>query len=181
MITREREIRWIWFSHYYLFVIWKLYYSVSFVISHCVPNLSRLAMPRRLTRGKFDRTKVCAPNIEIQETSANARGRFFGFDDFEVPGVAERTSTRKALFANRSLSSFVYSHRILSAVRAYNASRVTWPCGFVEMFFRALQCNASVRGDCHTTRAMLNFQTNRLDVCVLKLSVILARKSNQND
>lgn len=100
-------------------------------------NLSRSGTPRRLTRGKFDRAKVCAPNIEIRETSANARERFFGFDDFEVPGAAERSSTRKALFAIRSSSSFVYSHRMLSAVREYNASRVTWPCGFVEMFFRA--------------------------------------------
>lgn len=95
-----------------------------------------------LTRGEFDQTKVYAPNIEIRKTSANARARFFGFGDFEVPGVAERTSTRNALFANRSSSSFVYSHRMLPAVREYNASRVTWPCGFVEMFFRALQCNA---------------------------------------
>jgi len=40
---------------------------------------------------------------------------------------------------------FVEQFRLQSsnaAVREYNVSRVTWPCEFVEMFFRELQCNA---------------------------------------
>lgn len=128
--------------------IWKLYYSVSFVISHCVPNSSRSGAPRRLTRGEFDRAKVCAPNIQIRETRMhpNARERFFRFDDFEVPGVAERTSS--AQLRRKRCSRIVRRAVSFTVIECYpryvNIMRVelhghaaSWKCSFAR-----LQCNA---------------------------------------
>lgn len=179
---RERFIEFDFLNIFILFIccyLKALLFRILLVISHCVPNLSRSATPRRLTRGKFDRAKVCTPNIEIRQTRAN---------DFLDSMISKFLALQSALQRAKRCSRIVRRVVSFTVIECYpryvNIMRVelhghaaSWKCSFARYNAMCL-CN----GDCYvTTRAMLNFQTNRLDVCALKLPVILARKSNQND
>lgn len=87
-----------------------------------------------------------------------------------LQSALQRAVTSKALFANHSSSSFVYNHRMLPAVREYNASRVT--CMAMRLRGNVLsRVYNATRGDCNARYRTSNVEFSNAPVRCLRVEI----------